>query len=404
MEPQKSGVVLTPYGWNTPGVGVSAGIGGRVTRDDLVRLGHAGHDSFAFRREATEHVLSLVPCDNVWWWTTDPATGFFTSFFAIDPPAEHDFEVCHRVHANEFLEADYNKFRVLARRSSPAGVLSAGTGGSPGRSARYRDIIVPMGYEHELRLALVRGPTCWGGLTLLRTADEHDFSDADARALARLVDPLTDGLRIGIVLGAVMSDEASDAPGLLLVDADAQIATTTPAAERWLDELGTESALGGVPEVVRSVAAAAAQLGDEAASNGLAPRARLRTRTGRWLVVHGSRVRERDDLIAIIIEEAKPSEIAPIVIQAYGLSDREAEVTRLVLQGLSTKEIAAELYLSPYTVQDHLKSIFEKFDVRSRRELVARLFDRYYWPAYQKMERGPGADGSPSGLAAAAAR
>jgi DNA-binding CsgD family transcriptional regulator len=173
----------------------------------------------------------------------------------------------------------------------------------------------------------------------------------------------------------------------------------TPAAERWLDELGRETALGGVPEVVRSVAAAAAQLGEEAAASGVAPRARLRARSGRWLVVHGAQVRDREDEVAIIIEEAKPSEIAPIVIEAYGLSEREAELTRLVLQGLSTKEIAAELYLSPYTVQDHLKSIFEKFAVRSRRELVARLFEHHYWPAYGQMERGPRADGAPAGFA-----
>jgi DNA-binding CsgD family transcriptional regulator len=346
---------------------------------------------------------SLIPLDEVWWWTSDPATGFFTSFFSIEPPAEHDFPVCRRVHANEFLEPDYNKFRVLARRSSPAGVLSAGTGGSPGRSARYRDILVPMGFEHELRLALVRGSTCWGGLTLLRTAEEPDFSDADARALTRLLDPLTEGLRIGIVLGAVMTDEATDGPGLLLLDGDTRITATTPAAERWLDELGRETTLGGIPEVVRSVASAVAQLGEEAASKGVAPRARLRTRSGRWLVVHGSRVRERGENIAVIIEEAKPSEIAPIVIEAYGLSEREAQITRLVLQGLSTKEIAAELYLSPYTVQDHLKSIFEKLGVRSRRELVARLFDRHYWPAYGLTEHGPRANGSPAGLSEAAA-
>jgi DNA-binding CsgD family transcriptional regulator len=47
-----------------------------------------------------------------------------------------------------------------------------------------------------------------------------------------------------------------------------------------------------------------------------------------------------------------PAEIAPIIVQAYGLSDREADLTRLILQGLSTKEIAARLHLSPYTVQD----------------------------------------------------
>ena len=59
-------------------------------------------------------------------------------------------------------------------------------------------------------------------------------------------------------------------------------------------------------------------------------------------------------------------------MSAYRLTEREQEVTRLVLQGSSTAEIAAELVLSRHTVQQHLQNIFDKTDVRSRRELVGR--------------------------------
>jgi DNA-binding NarL/FixJ family response regulator len=54
------------------------------------------------------------------------------------------------------------------------------------------------------------------------------------------------------------------------------------------------------------------------------------------------------------------------------LTPQEEAVTRLVAQGLSNKEVAAELYVSPKTVQYHLTRIYSKLGVRSRVDLANR--------------------------------
>ncbi|HEY4608770.1 MAG TPA: helix-turn-helix transcriptional regulator [Ilumatobacteraceae bacterium] len=84
--------------------------------------------------------------------------------------------------------------------------------------------------------------------------------------------------------------------------------------------------------------------------------------------------------VAVLMEEGQPAELAPLIADAYGLTDRERRVIELVAQGLSTTDIGQRLHLSAYTVQDHLKSIFDKTGASSRGELVARLFFDHYAP------------------------
>ena len=118
------------------------------------------------------------------------------------------------------------------------------------------------------------------------------------------------------------------------------------------------------------------------------------------MVLHGaSLVSAGATRTAVIVEPAHPARIAPLLMAAYGLTEREQEVTRLVLQGESTTAIAERLSVSPHTVQQHLKSVFEKTGVRSRRDLIGKVFFAHYEPRAAR-QRAPRGDGpAPAGRA-----
>ena len=100
----------------------------------------------------------------------------------------------------------------------------------------------------------------------------------------------------------------------------------------------------------------------------------MRTDDGRWLLVNASQLDGGDaGDVAVVIQPAPAGSVLDGALRALGLSAREREVTSLVLQGHSAKAIAAELVISPWTVQDHLKAIYEKTGVRNRSEFVGLL-------------------------------
>jgi DNA-binding CsgD family transcriptional regulator len=75
----------------------------------------------------------------------------------------------------------------------------------------------------------------------------------------------------------------------------------------------------------------------------------------------------------VVVESARPVQMASLYLDAHGLTPAQSRVAALVLQGRSTRQIVNELHISPYTVQEHLRAVFAKFGIGSRRELVAAL-------------------------------
>ena len=130
------------------------------------------------------------------------------------------------------------------------------------------------------------------------------------------------------------------------------------------------------PQAIAAVVGAARARADRG-PNEIIPSARVRLPAGTWLHVRATPLTrpQRQTRTAIVLERAAADQVAPLIARAHQLSQRETQIAVLVRRGLSTSEIAAKLFISEYTVQDHLKSIFEKVGVRSRRELATEVFE-----------------------------
>ena len=63
--------------------------------------------------------------------------------------------------------------------------------------------------------------------------------------------------------------------------------------------------------------------------------------------------------------------------QDYGLTQREKEILRLLIDGMSKKYIAEQLYISLYTVDTHLKNIYSKLHVHSQMDMITKTLKEH---------------------------
>lgn len=332
-------------------------------RRELAAVGRSGIEWPELARKASAVLQRHLPFDKACWHSLDPETLLLTG--AVKEGIDRDDP---RVPRYEAAVDDVNKFAFLAGCSPPVGILSRATHGHLTSSPRFRDILQPLGIGSELRAVFCIDGSAWGACSLYRSPHAKDFTDREAELMAGVSKLLGEAFRRSLLLHGLAMPSTADGPGLILLGAADETVAITPAAQRWiahLTDLGpaTDRRL---PAPVYAVAARARVAGPA--------KARAFTRAGGGLLLHANRIQaDNRDLTAVIVEPAKPADLAPLKLEAHGLTEREREICQLVLEGRSTAQIADELHLSPLTVQDYLKSIFDKTGFRSRRDLVGRL-------------------------------
>jgi DNA-binding CsgD family transcriptional regulator len=344
----------------------------RSSLGGLERLASQDLSSQELLEQAAARIDRVVPTDGVFLAATDPETTLSIGTGIVrDLPADQ----CQPHWDYEFLAPDYVKFADIARSGRRVADLHDATGGRPARSARFKQYSDATGFQSEVRLAFTIGDSAWGLGQLNRRSSR--FTEDEKAWLELAAERIAYGLRRAMLLEPASAPVLGRGPGVVLVDDRGRVLSATTEALEWLDELAPELLMSDVGDVKLPFHAHGFAMRVRAAhEDGAAQiRSRLRTRRGVWLLMHGAVL---GDNVALIIEPARSSDVAPIITEAYGLTGRELDVTRAIARGLSTDEIAAELYLSPHTVRDHVKALFEKVGVSSRGELVHRVFAEHY--------------------------
>lgn len=356
-------------------------------RQEIDTLAGEGRHWVEYVVDVARVVTPVVPHDAFCFHTVDPGTVMFTGSANYNVACSGSWLAHH-----EYVAEDVNKWSFLAQSGRIAGATSLATHGDLSRSERHRSH-ASIGFGDELRVSFVSDGVYWGAAAFLRAAGEPTFTETEVDTIRSLGASIASGLRRSMAATPPLSaTRVEHGPGVVVFAADGTPESISPAAERWIGELDEHPAPEPATEskVVQAVAARARSIPPGSDPLELSARVRVRTRSGRWLLLYGTRLSgSTDGRTAVVIHPATPQDVAPVVAMSYGLSERECAVAMQCVQGRATKEIARALSVSPYTVQDHLKSIFAKTGVRSRGELVGRVFLDHYAPRWEEPETAP---------------
>jgi DNA-binding CsgD family transcriptional regulator len=330
---------------------------------DVVRACYSAGGLDAVRGRLLPALRRVVPFDAAFMAGADPDTLLFTSAFAEEPlvtaaPLFLD---------NEFsVNADVNRFVDLARARNPIASLDEATGGKRAASARWREIMAPLGMGDELRAALRVDGTAWGFLCLHRSG-AMGFSASELAVLCKVAPHAGEAIRRTAVATYA---PAEGAEAVILIGGHVVLAVAGAVEEI---EGGPLIVGGPLPVPLAALARRLEAIEIDGAGLDTTPAAiRMTTRSGALVTVHAARLDDASGSgpIVLTIAPAAPADRSSLLLAAYGLTPAQCLVANLVLRGKTTSQIVVDLCISAHTVQDHLKVVFDKSASAARRELV----------------------------------
>ena len=336
-------------------------------------LCHAHDDARTLRQALIDEIRRAASFDAYAWLLTDPETEVGGAPLADVPwlaELPRQIRLKYLTSVNRWTRLD-----------GPVGVLRATTADHPEESLVWRELLAGYGVNDVASVVFRDRFGCWAFLELWRIATGPRFTDDEVEFLTANATPVTGALRRCQARAFDCSTPADDrgGPVVLVLSPELEVRAQTPETESYLRVLvPPDTDRDPIPAGAYNVAAQL--LAVEAGVDDSPPSARVHLAGGVWLTLRAARIGdtgpvERRD-IAVTIESASPAERLDLYVRACGLSPREVELLGHLATGLDTRHIAQLMFLSEHTVQDHLKSIFAKTGVRSRRTLLNRAIGR----------------------------
>lgn len=328
-------------------------------------------DARSLRLALLDEIRRVVGFDAYAWLLTDPATEVGCAPLSDVPYIDE----LPRLIRLKYLTA-VNRWTTL---DVGGATLRAATANRPERSLVWREMLGALGVNDVASLVFRDRFGCWGFLDLWRIGTASSFDDADAHVLASVVEPITGDLRrcqantFGPAPG--WPGAARTGPVVLVLSPELDVRAQTSETEAYLRLLvPPDGDRRPIPAGAYNVAAQL--LAVEAGVDAHPPSARVHLDRGVWLTLRAARMGDTDPAsardIAVAIEPSAPAERMDVFARAHRLTGRETELLGHLAGGAGTREVAARMFLSQHTVQDHLKSIFAKTGARTRRSLLAR--------------------------------
>jgi DNA-binding NarL/FixJ family response regulator len=234
----------------------------------------------------------------------------------------------------------------------------------------YQDIYRPLGVEDQLALGLSHESI----VAIHLTRERRTFTERD-REILELVRPhlrlsytqACDNERMRALLQALESALEDRHTAVLQLDAHARVQHATTAASELLEAYfdippGDRHLL---PSKIREWLKHPSRSGSPNELTVESRRGRLTMREQRGYLP-GWRI--------LILEEQRPGPPGIEALRSLGLTTRQAQILRLLACGKRSRQVAAELGISPATVEKHLEHIYKRLGVSSLQQALARLF------------------------------